>query len=379
MIKSKLPNVETTIFTKMSALASKHEANNLSQGFPDFDIDNKITELYGHYSKKGYNQYAPMIGVEKLINSIAKKVKKDYNVSVDPLSEITITAGATQAIYTAITTLINPDDEAIIFSPAYDSYAPAIELAGGKTHEVKLVHPSFSINWDEVNKLINKKIRLIIINSPHNPTGAVISKDDIRELERIVSSNNIYIISDEVYEHIVFDNKVHHSLLTSDILRKKTFATYSFGKSLHITGWKLGYCIAPRNLMEEFRKVHQYNVFSCNSPAQYAIADYIDNTSPFDKISEIYEKKRDLFLKGIKNSRFKVIPSNGTYFQLLDYSNISNENDVEFAKRITIEHKVASIPISVFYKDKTDDKILRFCFAKKDETLLKATKILCRI
>lgn len=363
----------------MSALANKHKATNLSQGFPNFPIANNLIELLTKYSTDGYNQYAPMPGVLPLRESIANHISNKYNQDLNPEDEITITAGATQAIFTAITASIKQHDEVIIFTPAYDCYEPAISLNGGKTIHIPLEFPHYTINWSVVRQKITTKTKMIIVNSPHNPTGAVFNSNDINELATIAEKNNLIVISDEVYEHITFDNKKHLSVLNHPQLKKRSFVTFSFGKSLHVTGWKMGYCIAPPFLTKEFRKVHQFNVFSCNTPAQYAISEYMDKHHPFDDIAAMYEQKRNLFLENIKDSRFDLQPTSGTYFQLLSYKNISDEGDVAFAKRLTIDHKIASIPISVFYKNNLDEKVLRFCFAKTDETIIEAAKKLCEI
>lgn len=379
MIESKLPHVGTTIFTTMSALANDCNAINLSQGFPNFPVDENLIDLIKKYYSDGFNQYAPMQGVMSLRNQISHQLNKKYSVNINPESEITVTAGATQAIYTAITAVIKEGDEVIYFSPAYDCYEPAIQLNKGVAIEIPL-NNQFEIDWEVVKSKITRQTKLIIINTPHNPTGSILKKEDLLTLEKIITENeNLYLLSDEVYEHIIFDNRIHESALKYEDLRNKTFAVFSFGKSLHATGWKLGYCVAPPYLTNEFRKVHQFNVFSCNTPTQYAIADYIKLFSPFEGISKMYEEKRNLFLDLIKNSRFEAIPCKGTYFQLLSYKNISDENDIEYAKRLTKEQKIASIPISVFYKEKIDNKILRFCFAKDNETLEKAAKLLCQI
>lgn len=378
-INSKLPKVGTTIFTKMSAMANEHGAINLSQGFPGFEADKNLTSLVTKYLNEGKNQYAPMPGLLELRVTLCNYLQKTYGSEINPNSEITITAGATQAIYNTISAIIRPGDEVILFSPAYDCYAPAIEVHGGIPVFVPLEHPDYSINWEAVKKQMNSKTKLILINSPHNPTGSLVTKEDLEQLQKIVSGTEVLVLSDEVYEHITFDGANHESVLAYPELKKRSMVVYSFGKSLHVTGWKLGFCVAPEWWMDEFRKMHQYTVFSCNSPMQYAINDYILNHNPFADTSEFYERKRDLFLASIKESRFKVIPCKGTYFQLLDYSEISDMNDVEFAEKLTKEHGIASIPVSVFYPDLEDNKVLRFCFAKDDELLIKAGKILCTI
>ena len=375
-IFSKLPKVGTTIFTKMSELSNQHGALNLSQGFPDFDIDMKLVDEVEKYMRKGFNQYAPMPGLMKLREKIASKLYSLYDIDYHPESEITITAGATQAIFTAIAAFVKEEDEVIIFTPAYDCYQPAIELVGGKPVFVQMTSPEYKINWEEVKKLISQKTRMIIINSPHNPTGSLLSKEDLLELEKITSDSDIIILSDEVYEHIVFDNQSHESICKYKELANRSLAVFSFGKTFHVTGWKLGYCIGPKELMTEFRKVHQFNVFSCNHPLQLAVSSYMDDPENYLHIKEIYQSKRDLFTSSIEGSRFKMIPCLGTYFQLLDYSDISEENDVDFSIRLIEEYKIASIPVSVFYNSPLDEKVLRFCFAKKDETILKAAEIL---
>jgi methionine aminotransferase len=378
-IKSKLPHVGTTIFTIMTNLANQHNAINLSQGFPDFDPNPELIGLVNQYMSKGFNQYAPMQGVLPLREKIARKTKKIYDATYDIDTEITITSGATEALFAAITAVVNRDDEVIIFEPAYDSYVPAIELCGGKPIPVKLSHPGYAIDWEQVNKNLSSRTKLLILNSPHNPTGSVLGPDDIAELKKIVEKNDIYILSDEVYEHILFDGKKHESISSYPELAAKSFVVSSFGKTYHTTGWKIGYCLAPEHLTVEFRKIHQYLTFSSNPSVQLAYAEFLDWEKPYMDLASFYQKKRDLFLSKIKNSRFKVIPCHGSFFQLLDYSNISDMADTQFSRKLTIEHKVASIPPSVFYKDGDDHKVLRFCFAKKDKTLEKAAFILSDI
>ena len=378
-IQSKLPKVGTTIFSEMSALANKYGAINLSQGFPGFEVDKVLTSLVTKYLNEGKNQYAPMPGILELRMTLCNHYNKIHSCDINPESEITITAGATQAIYNTISAVINEGDEVILFSPAYDCYAPAIEVHGGIPVFIPLQHPDYSIDWNMVKEKINSRTKLIMINSPHNPTGSLLTKKDLEQLQEIVADTDVLILSDEVYEHITFDGAKHESVLAYPELKKRAMVVYSFGKSLHVTGWKLGFCIGPDWLMKEFRKIHQFTVFSCNSPMQYAINEYILKHNPFAQTSEFYERKRDLFLASIKNSRFKTIPCKGTYFQLLDYSEITDMNDIEFAKKLTVEHGIASIPISVFYPDLADNKVLRFCFAKEDELLIKAGKLLCTI
>ena len=378
-IFSKLPKVGTTIFTKMSAMANKHEALNLSQGFPDFPIDPKLIDCTLKAMKSGYNQYAPMPGLIGLREAIAEKIEDAYSIAYHPETEITITSGATQAIFTAIAAFVKEEDEVIIFTPAYDCYQPAIELVGGKPVFVQLKSPDYKINWEEVKKLISQRTRMIIINTPHNPTGTLLSEEDLKELEKITAHSEIIILSDEVYEHIVFDGQKHASICRNKGLADRSIAVFSFGKTFHVTGWKMGYCIGPKQLMVEFRKVHQFNVFSSNHPLQHALTEYLNDSENYLSLSSFYQKKRDVFLSAITGSRFKVIPSKGTYFQLLDYSSISDQNDVMFAERLVHEYKIASIPVSVFYNSPLDEKVLRFCFAKKEQTLEEAAKILSKI
>ncbi len=374
--QSKLPNIGTTIFTIMSALANKHNALNLSQGFPNFKSDQKLKDLVNKAMNSGYNQYAPMSGSLELREAIAKKFDLLYNTSYHPETEITVTAGATQAIYTIISAFIRPNDEVIIFKPAYDCYDPAIELNGGKTVSIQLESPTFYVNWEDVKQKINDNTKMIIINTPQNPSGTIFSKYDLLQLQKLTKDTNIIVLSDEVYEHIIFDGEKHQSVCLFSDLKSRSFITASFGKTFHNTGWKMGYCCAPKELMDEFKKVHQFNVFSVNHPMQKGIADYLQEPNHYLELAEFYQEKRDLFLDLIKDSRFKFTPSKGTYFQLLDYSKITQEYDVDFAKRLTIENKIASIPISVFNDNGLDNKVLRFCFAKTEDTLKQAADIL---
>lgn len=376
---TKLPNVTTTIFSVMSQLATEQKAVNLSQGFPDFKNDERLLKLVTNAMHNGYNQYAPMPGVFELRKVIAEKINTLYNSDYHPDTDITITAGATQAIFTAISACIHKGDEVIIFSPAYDCYEPTITLQGGKTVAIALRYPEYKIPWEEVRQKFSSKTKMMIINTPHNPSGTILSEDDLLQLQELTENTDCLVLSDEVYEHIIFDKQVHQSVARFRALRERSFIVASFGKTFHNTGWKMGYCAAPKVLMDEFKKVHQFNVFCVNHPMQQALATYLKNPSNYMHLSEFYQQKRDLFLEGINASRFKWIPAKGTYFQLLDYSDISDEKDVDFAKRITIENKIASIPVSVFYPDGSNDKVLRFCFAKTDETLKKATDILCKL
>ena len=376
---SKLPNLETTIFSVMSALAHKHRAINLSQGFPDFKGDQKLIDLVSANMNAGYNYYAPMPGVFKLREAIAKKYDTLYSSTYNPENEITVTAGATQAIYTAITAFIRPGDEVIVFRPAYDCYIPSIELNGGKAVSIQLHKPTYTIDWDEVNSAINNNTKMMIINTPHNPSGTLFSREDMLQLQKLTTNTSIIVLSDEVYEHIIFDDEQHQSVCLFPDLKSRSFITASFGKTFHNTGWKIGYCCAPKELMDEFVKVHQFNVFSVNHPIQLALAEYLEEPNHYLELSGLFQEKRDLFLNLIKDSRFTFTPSKGTYFQALDYSNISDESDYDLAIRLTKENGIASIPISVFNHNKLDEKMLRFCFAKTDDTLKRGAEILCNI
>lgn len=376
---SKLPNVDTSIFTVMSSLAHKHQALNLSQGFPNFKSDEKLIDLVTTAMKSGFNQYAPMPGNLELRVAIANKFEKLYTTSYNPDSEITVTAGATQAIFTIISAFIKPDDEVIIFRPAYDCYEPAITLNGGTVISVQLAAPQYKVDWEEVKGKLSTKTKMVIINTPHNPSGTVLSKSDMLNLQQLLEGTDIMVLSDEVYEHIIFDEEKHHSACEFPDLKTRSFIVASFGKTFHVTGWKSGYCCAPIDLMEEFQKVHQFNVFSVNHPMQKGLADFLQEPAHYLELSTFYQRKRDLFLGLIGDSRFNFTPAQGTYFQVLDFSDITSERDVDFAKRLTIDHKIASIPLSVFNTNHLDNKVLRFCFAKTDETLLKAAEIICKI
>lgn len=378
-LTTKLPHVGTSIFTKMTMLANAEQALNLSQGFPDFETDPTLVKLVSAAMEKGYNQYAPMIGVQSLRETIAEKYKKVYAVEIDPSEELTITAGGTQAIFTAIATVVRPEDEVIIFEPAYDSYAPTIELFGGKVIPVRLLALDFQIDWNYVATLINEKTRLVIINNPNNPTGKVLGKEELNKLEKLLAGTNTLLLSDEVYEHLVFDGIAPQSVLSIPGLRERSFVVASFGKLLHTTGWKIGYCVAPAILTHEFRKIHQFNVFSVNTPMQFAIAEYLKDVAYVESLAGFFEKKRDLLKNGLVQSRFKILPCEGTYFLNLDYSDISQEKEFDFACYLTKHYKIATIPLSAFYKQATDQQVLRVCFAKQDATLLKAVAILNEI
>lgn len=378
-INSKLPEIGTSIFSVMTKMAIDHNAINLAQGFPDFNCSEELIELVNNYMKKGFNQYAPMAGVPQLRELISAKTEKLYGRKYNIENEITVTGGATQAIYTAVTTIVNPGDEVIIIEPAYDSYVPDVLASGGIPVYVKLVPPEYSYDWETLRKKISNKTKLIIINSPHNPTGSLITKNDIIQLEEITRDTDILIISDEVYEHIVFNGEKHISLSESDELSKRTFVISSFGKTLHTTGWKLGYCLAPEDLMKEFRKIHQFVVFAGNTPIQYAYADYLKDENHYLHLNDFYQKKRDVFANEIKNSKFKVLPCKGTYFQLLDYSSISDQNDYEFSEYLTKEIGIGVIPLSPFYENGNADKTIRICFAKRDDVLIEAAKTLSQL
>jgi methionine aminotransferase len=367
---SKLPHVGTTIFTVMSQLALDHRAINLGQGFPDFDCDPRLQALVTEAMAAGHNQYAPMAGVPALRQAIAAKNERLYGRPYDPAAEITVTAGATEAIMCAVFAVVRPGDEVIVLEPAYDSYQPSIELAGGRTVFVPLDHRrGYRIDWERVRAAVTPKTRLLMLNFPHNPTGAALQPEDVTELEALVRQHPLLLLSDEVYEHIVFDGKPHLSLARSPLLAQRTFVISSFGKTFHTTGWKVGYCCAPAPLSAEFRKVHQFMVFAVNTPAQHALAKYLDDPAPYETLPAFYQAKRDLFVAGLEQTRFKPMTSAGTYFVLADYSAISDEPEADFAQRLTREVGVAAIPVSAFYARPFDNRVVRFCFGKKDETL----------
>jgi methionine aminotransferase len=369
---SKQPNIQTTIFTKMSQMAFEHGALNLSQGFPGFDCDPEIQELLRYYSK-GHNQYAPMAGIPELRNSIAMKTKAFYDIDLDPNTEITVVSGATEAIFAAIHCCVHAGDEVIMFDPSYDAYDPIVRLAGGVPIHIPLESSKgYRINFDDLKTKLSPKTRVIMVNTPHNPTGSIWEMDDLQSLAELVKGTDILIVSDEVYEHIVFDGKQHASVILHEELWKRSFICGSFGKTYHITGWKMGYSLAPAYLTAEFRKLHQWVTFSSATPLQHVLADILQKPTHYLELAAFYQKKRDLFAKALQGSRWKILPSQGSFFQCLDYSEISNENDIQLAERLTKEIKVASIPISGFYETPPKDKILRFCFAKTDEMLLDA-------
>ncbi len=379
MIHSKLPDTGTTIFTVMSQLAVEHNAINLGQGFPDFMMSRELITLVNQAMVNGHNQYVHMNGLPVLRKKLAEKVGKLYNNSVDPETQITVTPGGTYAIYTAFTSTLEKGDEVIVFEPAYDSYIPNIIVNGAKPVLVQLQYPDYSIPWNEVREKVTSRTKAIIINSPHNPTAAVLNEHDVEELKQIVLNKNIFIVSDEVYEHLIFDDIPHLSILRYPELLEKSFVCFSFGKTYNCTGWKIGYCIASPQLMREFRKVHQFNCFSCNSFVQFALAEFLDNEDAYLSLGKFIQRKRDYFQKLMKATKFRPIPSHGSYFQCYSYKDFSNENDFELAIRLTKEYGVTTVPMSSFYQSKKDDKVLRFCFAKKEETLKEAAERLMKL
>jgi methionine aminotransferase len=380
MQHGKLPDIGTTIFTVMSQLAADCGAINLSQGYPDFAVPERLLERVIHYLQAGHNQYAPMAGIPELRQQIALKTERLYDRPTDPDTEVTITSGATEALFSAIEAFVHPGHEVIVFDPAYDSYDPAIRLAGGTAVHVPLKIPDFGIDWQRLDEAINPSTRMIILNTPHNPTGAVLDSDDISQLAGLVRDTDIILLGDEVYEHIIFDDRSHQSLLRRNDLANRSIVVSSFGKSIHATGWKVGYCVASADLTTEFRKIHQFVQFCVVTPMQYALADFLaDEPQHLAELPDFYEHKRDRFCELLAPSRFSFKPSAGTYFQLVDYSAISTENDIDFARRIIREIGVAAIPISVFYANPPSQHWLRFCFAKDESTLQQAAERLCRI
>jgi methionine aminotransferase len=371
-IESRLPWVGTTIFTVMSRLAQEHGAINLSQGVPDFSAPGELFDRAARHMHAGANQYAPMAGAPALRAAIAAKVESLYGARYDPELEITVTAGATQGIYTAVAAMVRPGDEVIVFEPVYDSYVPAIELNGGRALRVRLRFPDYRPDWDAVRALAGPRTRMIIINTPHNPSGAVWDAEDMARLEAIVEGTGIVVVADEVYEHIVFDGARHESAARHPGLARRSFIVSSFGKTYHITGWKIGYVLAPRELMAEFRKVHQYLVFCVNHPAQLALAEHMAEPGRHLGLAGFYQARRDFFLRQLEGSRFEPLPCRGTYFQLARYGRISDEPDTAFCERLTREHGVAAIPVSVFYGEPQDHRVIRFCFAKNEDTLARA-------
>jgi methionine aminotransferase len=377
-IKSKLPNVGTTVFTTMSHMATQYNAVNLGQGFPDFEMSKELADHITKAMENGMNQYSPMAGLPILCERIAEKVLDLYGAKINISTDITVTPGGTYAIYTALTTVLQPGDEVIVFEPAYDSYIPNIEINGAIPILIPLEFPTYSIPWDLVKSKITAKTKMIMINSPHNPTGSVISKKDIEQLREIVEGTNIFILSDEVYEHLIFDGLEHQSILRYPDLLERAFVCFSFGKTFHCTGWKIGYCISTPHLMKEFRKVHQFNCFSVHTPSQAGLAEYLLNKDAYLQLGPFVQKKRDYFNKLMAATPFQPIPSFGSYFQCYSYKGVSELGDKEFAEMLTKEYGVTPIPISVFYKKGKDDKVIRFCFCKKEETLEKAVEKLTK-
>ena len=375
-ITSKLPAVGTTIFTVMSKLAQEHNAINLSQGFPDFDCAPRLLELVGKYFNAGLNQYPPMAGVMALRERVVEKAAALYDATYDPEHEATIVPGATYGIFTAITAFVRPGDEVVLFEPTYDSYAPAVEVNGGRPVYVRLQYPDYGIDWNAVQQAITPKTRMIVINTPNNPTTSVFSAEDMRAFENMLRNTNIIVVADEVYEHLIYDGHQHQSVARFPGLAERSFVVSSFGKTYSVTGWKMGYVLAPKELMSEFRKVHQFNVFVTNGPLQYVLAEYMADPSAYLSLAAFYQQKRDFFLAGLAGSRFKVLPSRGTFFQNLAYDAVSDEKDTDLAVRLTKEKGLAAIPLSVFYHDGHCDKVLRFCFAKSEQTLAKGAAIL---
>ncbi|WP_345987951.1 methionine aminotransferase [Chryseobacterium sp. Chry.R1] len=376
---SKLSNVGTTIFSQMTQLANENQAINLSQGFPDFMPDPELLNYVDNFIKKGFNQYAPMGGMIGLKEEIARKIENSHQSIYHPDSEITVTAGGTQAIFTAIATFIKRDDEVIIFEPAYDCYEPTVELFGGVIRRFEMKAPDYVIDWNAVKGMVNEKTKMIILNNPNNPSGRILKESDIQELIHIVKDTPILILSDEVYENIVFDGKQHLSICKYPELRERSLLIASFGKLFHVTGWKVGYCAAPKILTDEFRKVHQFNVFSVNTPIQLALAEYMKDDEHYNHLNEFFQKKRDFLRQGLSTTSFELLDCEGTYFQALKYDKISDKNDFDFASELTVTHKVASVPFSSFYKNKVNENVIRLCFAKKEETLERAIENLSKI
>ncbi|RZL32175.1 MAG: aminotransferase class I/II-fold pyridoxal phosphate-dependent enzyme, partial [Pedobacter sp.] len=363
ILNSKLPTVGTTIFSVMSNLAQKHNAINLSQGFPDYATHPQLIKFVNDALTDAHNQYAPMAGILPLRTLLADKTEKFYGAKYDPETEITITAGGTQAIFTALAAVINPGDEVIIFEPAYDCYSPTVKLLGGLVKPFELHAPDYKIDWEMVKKMFSANTKMIILNSPHNPTGGILTKTDMEALIKLTKNTDVLILSDEVYEHIIFDGEEHQSVSKYPELQERSFVIASFGKLLHTTGWKIGYCLAPAKLSTEFRKIHQFNVFSVNTPMQVGIFNYLTQSDVYQELSSFFQEKRNYFQQLLKETRFKLLPCKGSYFQCVSYEQISEENDLEFAKRLVTEHGVASIPVSAFYQDGKDDRVLRFCFS----------------
>ena len=379
MMQSKLPTIGTSIFTVMSQLAVKHNAINLGQGFPDFPMSETLINCVSDAMHAGGNQYAHTYGLPLLREKLAEKINFLYQTVIDPETEITVTPGGTYAIFTAFSTIIQPGDEVIIFEPAYDSYIPNITFNGGVVVPIALEFPNYSIPWDKVSAAITKKTKAILVNTPHNPTGVVMTKEDLLQLQEIVLTNNLYLISDEVYEHLIYDNKQHETAMKYPDLFARSFVCFSFGKTYHCTGWKLGYCVAPAALMKEYRKVHQFNAFSCDTPKQLGIAEYMNNREAYLTLGSMYQEKRDYLRSLLANTQFKYIPSSGSYFESYKYEALSDESDKVFAERLVKDFGIAVIPMSAFYQNATDHKVIRLCFAKKTETLEAAAACLLKV
>jgi methionine aminotransferase len=381
VLQSRLPAVGTTVFTLMSALASEHDAVNLGQGFPDFGCDPRLLDLVDGAMRANLNQYPPMAGVPALREAIAAKIGALYGHAYDANTEITVTSGATQALTTAILCAVHPGDEVIIVEPAYDSYLPAVQLAGGVpvTVAMRIDEDGYSLPWDALAAAVSPRTRMIVINSPHNPTGSILRRQDLEALAAIVEGTDILILSDEVYEHMVYDGERHESVSRHPVLAERAFVVSSFGKTYHVTGWKVGYVAAPAALMAEFRKVHQYNVFTVNTPMQHGLAGYMRDPRPYLELPAFYQRKRDLFREGLARTRFTLLPADGTYFQCVRYDGISSLSESEFAQWLTREIKVAAIPVSAFYSQGKESAVVRFCFAKQDETLTLALERLARV
>ena len=378
-IESKLPNVGTTIFTVMSVLAAENKAINLGQGMPDYPMNEELIAMVNEAMKSGHNQYVHMNGYMPLRETIAEKVEFLYQTEINPDTQITVTPGGTYALYTALTTILQPGDEVIVFEPAYDSYIPSIEVNGATAVRIALTFPEYKIDWALVNTKISEKTRAIMINSPHNPTGSVLSKNDIEQLRVITRDTQIVIVSDEVYEHLMFDNKPHESILKYPDLLERSFVSFSFGKLYHCTGWKLGYSISSEYLMKEFRKIHQFNCFSCDSPKQVALAGFLKQKDNYLQLGDFFQKKRDYFRQLMSQTKFEALPSHGSYFQVYSYRNISDESEKDIAIRLTKEKGVATIPVAAFYTSETNNQVLRFCFAKKESTLELAAERLLKL
>lgn len=379
MIQSKLPNVGTTIFTTMSVLAGQHNAINLGQGFPDFPMNEELIALVNEAMRNGYNQYTHMNGYVPLREALAEKIEYLYQTKLNPDTQITVTPGGTYALYTALTTILQPGDEVIVFEPAYDCYIPAIELNGAKAVTLGLTFPDYKIDWAVVKRNITEKTRAIMINSPHNPTGSVLSEDDVAQLRDAVKDTDIIVISDEVYEHLIFDGYGHQSILKYPDLLERSFVSFSFGKVYHCTGWKLGYSVSSPALMNEFRKIHQYNAFSCDTPKQVALSNFLKKRESYTELGAFMQQRRDYFQQGMKGTKLDPLPTHGSYFQIYSYEGLSNEAEKNFAIHLTQNFGVATIPVSAFYQREVNHNVLRFCFCKKEETLDKAIERLLKL